>query len=87
MSSKGQVVVPKAIRERLGWRQGVRIEVVERPGGVMLRSVAEQPGSTAEEALDRIWARSPYRGPTITDEEMHRAVLEVAAEQDLRSRW
>ncbi len=86
MSSKGQVVVPKSVRDELGWVAGSKIEMVVRPGCVMLRSVPERSGSTAEEALARIRARSPYRGPKITDEDMHRAVLDVAAEQDRRTR-
>ena len=86
MSSKGQIVVPKSVRDELGWSAGAKIEMVVRPGGVMLRSLPERPGSTAEEALARIWARSPYHGPTITDADMQQAVRDVADERDLRTR-
>ncbi len=85
MSSKGQIVVPKAVRDELGWSAGAKIEMVVRPGGVMLRSAPERSGSTAEEALGRIWARRPHRGPTVTDADMRRAVLDVAAAQDRRT--
>lgn len=85
LSSKGQIVVPKAVRDELGWLPGAKIEMIVRPGGVMLRSTPERSGSTAAEALARIRARSPYHGPKITDEDMHQAVREVAAEQDLRT--
>ena len=86
MSSKGQIVVPKSVRDELGWSAGAKIELIVRPGSVMLRSLPERAGSTAQEALARIWARSPYRGPKITDEDIHDAALEMAAEQDARSR-
>ena len=37
LSSKGQVVVPKAVREAHGWRTGMEFAVEEVPGGVLLR--------------------------------------------------
>ena len=86
MSSKGQIVVPKSVRDELGWHAGAKIEMVVRPGCVTLRSVPGRAGSTADEALARIWARGRSDGPRITDEDMQRAVLEVAAEQDARTR-
>ena len=37
LSSKGQVVMPKALRMRLAWEQGSRLELVETADGVLLR--------------------------------------------------
>ena len=36
LTSKGQVVIPKAIRERLRWRAGARLEVEALPDGRLL---------------------------------------------------
>lgn len=40
ISSKGQVVIPKNIRERLGLREGDRIAVEEADGRVILRKIS-----------------------------------------------
>ena len=39
----GRIVVPKPLRERLGFRPDSEIEVVEEPGGLILRSLVEKP--------------------------------------------
>jgi AbrB family looped-hinge helix DNA binding protein len=40
MSSKGQVVIPEAVRIRLGLRAGVQFIVVGSPGAVVLKTIA-----------------------------------------------
>jgi AbrB family looped-hinge helix DNA binding protein len=40
MSSKGQVVIPKDIRDRLGLKEGDRIAVEETEGRVVLRKIS-----------------------------------------------
>jgi|JI8StandDraft_2_1071088.scaffolds.fasta_scaffold51935_2 AbrB family looped-hinge helix DNA binding protein len=48
LSSKGQLVVPKAMRDRHGWKAGDRIELVESGASVILRAVpAAASGQTA----------------------------------------
>jgi antitoxin PrlF len=39
VSSKGQIVLPAALRRRLGMGVGARIEVLEEPDGLKLRVV------------------------------------------------
>ena len=39
VSSKGQIVLPAALRRRLGMGAGARLEVVELPAGLKLRVV------------------------------------------------
>jgi AbrB family looped-hinge helix DNA binding protein len=40
LTSKGQVVIPKALRERLRWRPGKRLAVEELAGGAVRLSPA-----------------------------------------------
>jgi AbrB family looped-hinge helix DNA binding protein len=40
MSSKGQVVIPEAVRAKLGLRAGVQFVVVGSPGVVVLKTIA-----------------------------------------------
>lgn len=37
ISSKGQVIIPKAVREAHGWAPGTELIVEERPDGVLLK--------------------------------------------------
>ena len=37
VSAKGQITVPKAVRDRLGLRPGVRVEFELTPDGALLR--------------------------------------------------
>jgi AbrB family looped-hinge helix DNA binding protein len=77
MSAKGQVVIPKAVRDRLCWGEGDALEVVERADGVLLRSVsAPRERITMEEFRKRV---PPYEGPPISLEDMDRAILAEAA--------
>lgn len=43
VSSKGQIVLPAALRRRLGLMPGARLEVVERSDGLSLRVVRAVP--------------------------------------------
>jgi AbrB family looped-hinge helix DNA binding protein len=36
VSAKGQVVIPKDVRDRLNWAEGTRLDVVESAGSVTL---------------------------------------------------
>jgi AbrB family looped-hinge helix DNA binding protein len=42
MTVKGQVTIPKSIRERLGLHPGDAVEFEEEPGGIRLKKVISQ---------------------------------------------
>jgi AbrB family looped-hinge helix DNA binding protein len=77
LSAKGQVVIPKAVRDRLCWEEGAALEVVERADGVLLRTAGPaRERISIEEFKRRV---PPYKGPPVSLEDMDRAVLEEAA--------
>ena len=39
VSTKGQIVLPKAIRDKRRWKAGMRLTVEERSDGVLLKPV------------------------------------------------
>ena len=43
VSERGQVVIPKAIRDRLGIKRGQVLEVAESDGAVVMRPKASRP--------------------------------------------
>lgn len=60
VSSKGQIVLPAALRRRLGMGAGARIEVLEESDGVKLRIV--RPVVTADIAELAGMVKAPTRG-------------------------
>ena len=48
----GRIVVPKPLRERLGLRPDMELEVSEQPDGVLLRPVDQRPSMVK---IDGLW--------------------------------
>ena len=68
MTSKGQVTIPKSVRERLGLEPGVVLEFLEDPSGnLVLRKAANGDG-----ALGILRHLAPSRPVSV--EEMHEAI-------------
>ena len=83
-SSKGQVVIPKALRDAKGFAAGVKVEVVDHPDGVLLKILPvrkKRPISELSGMLAHL-----YTGPPLTIEQMHQDVEEAAVERYLRSK-
>ena len=74
VSTKGQVILPKAIREQRNWDAGTRLVVENTPDGVLLKRApvfaATRPGD--------VFAMLPYNGAPKSFEEMDAAVLAEA---------
>ncbi|MCG3197276.1 MAG: hypothetical protein GHCLOJNM_01761 [bacterium] len=51
LSSKGQIIIPKAIRVSHGWGPGVEFLVEEHSGGVLLRPTQPFPATTLREVI------------------------------------
>ena len=78
VSAKGQVVIPKDVRDRLHWEPGTELEVVDGPAGVMLR--AKRPAHKKlpfDEALAQLRAIVNYQGPVYSDNEATAAIDEM----------
>lgn len=75
LSAKGQVVIPKEVRDALGLEPGQQLDVVRMHGGVLLTPVYRKSGRTSEEIFARIREIAPpWEGPPVSIEEMDRAV-------------
>ena len=72
LSSKGQVVIPKALRTALGWENGQELVMEETGHGVLLRSIRKLPETT----LDDVVGCLAYQGPAKSLEEMEQAIGE-----------
>ena len=66
LSTKGQIVLPKAIRESRGWRAGMEFTVEETPQGILIRPAKGVPETRLEDVVGCI----PYKGRPKTIREM-----------------
>jgi AbrB family looped-hinge helix DNA binding protein len=77
LTSKGQITLPKEIRERLGLKAGVRFECyVDRRGQIVLVPLTVK--------LEDLIGILPYSGPPKTIEEINEAIAETAIERATR---
>lgn len=78
LSSKGQIVIPKEIRESRHWRAGTRFVVEETPTGLILKPEQLFPPTRLEDGRGCVG----YTGPAKTIEEMRQGI-----DEELRQRW
>lgn len=83
VSTKGQVILPKAIRERRNWSAGTRLSVEDTPEGVLLRGLA--PFAAARP--DDVFGCLAKPGAPKTLQEMDAAITAEARRRDARDRY
>jgi AbrB family looped-hinge helix DNA binding protein len=77
LSSKGQIVLPKSVRDARHWPPGTEFSIQEVSEGVLLKPVP----SVKRTELSDVFGMLRYKGPAKTLEEMERA-----AEKGVRER-
>ncbi len=86
MSTKGQVVIPKDVRDALAIVPGQRFHVSTEGGDIVLRRhITEDDKRATLEILADLHARFPYRGPAVSIDEMNATIDEAWAESALQS--
>jgi AbrB family looped-hinge helix DNA binding protein len=75
VSTKGQVILPKAIRDEKNWGPGARLTVESTRDGVLLRQ-AERP--FAPTTFDEVRGCLSGRGKSLTQEEIDKALRAAA---------
>ncbi len=70
LSAKGQIVIPKAIREANHWAPGMRMTIENTPQGMWLKPIANKKTLTAMQVA----GCADYKGPTKTIEDMNDAI-------------
>ena len=83
ISSKGQVVVPKEIRDRLGFAEGSEVEFLETGDGVFIKHVPTRMSMFPSISFEEFKARRlQWTGKPVTNQDMDGAVV-----QEVRRRW
>lgn len=70
LSSKGQIVIPKEIRDQYHWKPGLEFIVLDIGDGLIIRPKQ----SFAETNLAEVAGSLPYNRDTISLEEMTKAI-------------
>ncbi|MFN0192092.1 MAG: AbrB/MazE/SpoVT family DNA-binding domain-containing protein [Aestuariivirga sp.] len=74
LSTKGQLILPKPIRQRRRWQAGTRLVVEDRPDGVLLTAAPAFAKTRSKDVFGSVKAS----GPPKTIEEMDAGVLAEA---------
>jgi AbrB family looped-hinge helix DNA binding protein len=74
VSTKGQVILPKSIRQRRNWDAGTRLVVEDTPEGILLR----QAPAFAPTAPDQVFGLLATGRPPVSLEDMDAAILTEA---------
>jgi AbrB family looped-hinge helix DNA binding protein len=78
LSSKGQVIIPKAIRSSHHWKPGTRFVVEDVQGGILLKPLSSFPATDLQSGL----GCADYKGaPKSLDE------IQAAIDDELARSW
>ena len=83
VSTKGQVILPKAIRDRRGWKPGTHLLVEETPDGVLLKPAPLFPPTRYEDVAGIL----KYAGPPKTLKKMDDAITAEVKNRRARGRY
>jgi AbrB family looped-hinge helix DNA binding protein len=83
LSSKGQLVLPKALRDRKQWNPGTKLILEDVPEGVMIKRVETKKKYTVDDLVGIL----KYDGPPLSEEEIERRIDESLAEEVRQGKW
>ena len=66
LSSKGRVIIPKAVREARRWNPGTRPTVQETREGVLLKPASPPEKAALQSGLAAIRSRVNYQGRAVS---------------------
>jgi len=78
LSAKGQIVIPKEVRDSHAWAPGTTFDVIDRPDGILLRP-AQPPAQSI--SWEEFRARNPaHDGPPIPESEWAEGIAQMFRE-------
>jgi AbrB family looped-hinge helix DNA binding protein len=80
VSTKGQVILPKAIRDKRNWKPGTELKLTETPEGVLLTPARPFAPTRFEDVFGSV----PWNGRTVSIEEMDEAIVAEARRRYVR---
>ncbi len=83
VSTKGQVILPKAIRDSMNWPPGTRLLIEKTADGVTLKAEPRIPPTRFEDVRGML----AYSGPAKTIEEMNEGIAREIRRRHERGRY
>jgi AbrB family looped-hinge helix DNA binding protein len=83
VSTKGQVILPKAIREQRHWTAGTELMVEDTPEGILLKA---KPVFAPTRPKD-VFGSLPYQGPAKSISDMDAGIAAEAKRRHARNRY
>lgn len=83
VSTKGQVILPHAIRRKRNWGPGTKLIVEDTPEGVLLKAAPLFPPTRLED----VYGSLKYDGPPKTIEDMEAGIDAALRERHARGRY
>lgn len=83
LSSKGQIVLPQAIRRKLRLAAGAKLRVEELDGKIVL----EPEPLFKPTRLEDVYASANYKGAPVSIEEMDAAIMDEVKRRHARGRY
>jgi AbrB family looped-hinge helix DNA binding protein len=83
VSTKGQVILPKAIRAQRRWEAGTRLVVENTADGVLLKAAPHFAATRA----DDVYGSLPWRGRPKTLADMEAGIVAEAKRRHARDRY
>ena len=78
LSSKGQVIIPKTLRDSHHWEAGLELMAIDTGDGVLLKPKAPFPATELAQVAGMLRCRSA----TMTDADIKSALV-----KDIRAKW
>jgi AbrB family looped-hinge helix DNA binding protein len=85
LSSRGQVVIPKGVRDAQAWKPGARLSVTVTEAGVLLAPLDAAVKVSVAEGLAQVRGALNYSGRKRSLEDMDAAVLLEAKRRHTRT--
>ena len=82
IDKSGRIVVPKPLRERLGFKPDMELEAIEQPDGVLLKRVEQRPSMIK---VDGLWVHQGIPQPGANWERILADVREERIESVLKA--
>lgn len=83
LSTKGQLILPQAIRQRRQWGPGTRLQVEDTPDGVLLKPAPVFAPTRPQD----VFGSAKRKGHPITVEDMDAAIVKEAKRHRARGRY
>lgn len=83
VSTKGQIILPKAIRQQRHWEAGTRLIVDSTSEGVLLKAAPVFAPTRAKDVFGSL----PHAGPPKTLEEIEAGIAAEARRRHARNRY